>query len=776
MNIFENINVVDSLLKDRKSIYMVGTAGCGKSSVINRLADLGYSSATMLTPTNILKNGHTERFSSNGIELSVHTYSSAIESVKRGKIDYDSDIKHSTLNSDIFILDEIFAVDVRLLKAAIKHAIGLGAPMILLGDEKQTTRHSRESGSVLLGGIDGFEYTESLRGDEVNRNLINGLYAGVQEGEISANKLAELIGNLGGTVKYGLPEANTGRIGYTRNAVSRTLIDLYGNTHALTFNGKVTYTSTGELSKSFREAVCTSQDVKDMISAVTGISVPVGVPSNHWSHITCIGCENDMGNPYHLVLVNGDMLNLSAAYTLLSRQKSVYDLTVHIVNRDDIGDTLYKSYVSLDTKEGVKRVVKTQYYAKSTKEELGIPVDIVNTVITVSSKEMIRLLSLVTIPYFKGTEVIYLDDGVSIRVSFDGDTVEEWVKKSRLTTLDDFLKDNLGVSIEKDSVPEDMTAHVIGEVLRKAPELVCDCTLLNMIGNKAIDVKDLCNARIKYVRDDCNEVNLISDDIDLENVSLPDDITSYILDLKASYWQILAEYSNFIGYGMVVKHNPSMPITYWLCSHDNNVFILNNKLIDMYKSLGVGIIKVFPLASRTGTLSTVIDDDLKEHIHYRRQVSFGKERMNIWGTLMKPRFETAEIVSKSGTEKVIKDNGTKSSLWTAMVDIVSIQNMLTYCIAKHIGGNVKVKADSVFYETNVELPGVLFDVLVTPDVTITETKGYDTISVLDKCDKIVYRLECYVERYCDGKKTNKNDKRKKVIKLREKIGELKGEV
>ena len=173
---------IKSKLSSRCSFYLEGVAGCGKSSCLWLMKEHDITSVLMLAPTNQLVLRHRERFSDAVEHFEAATYASTIEKVKRGKIEYEADIKTLKTNAEYIVLDEVFATDYKLIKAVLEQAKLLNIPVILLGDYNQSTRHSRTSREYVFKGLDGLTIDESLRGTESNRGLINGVYQAMQAG------------------------------------------------------------------------------------------------------------------------------------------------------------------------------------------------------------------------------------------------------------------------------------------------------------------------------------------------------------------------------------------------------------------------------------------------------------------------------------------------------------------------------------------------------------------------------------------------------------------
>ena len=84
---------IKAKLASRSSFYLEGVAGCGKSSCLWLMREQGIESVLMLAPTNQLVLRHRERFSDAVDTFEAATYASTIEKVKRGKVEYEADIK-----------------------------------------------------------------------------------------------------------------------------------------------------------------------------------------------------------------------------------------------------------------------------------------------------------------------------------------------------------------------------------------------------------------------------------------------------------------------------------------------------------------------------------------------------------------------------------------------------------------------------------------------------------------------------------------------------------
>ena len=296
---------IKSKLASRSSFYLEGVAGCGKSSCLWLMREQGIESVLMLAPTNQLVLRHRERFSDAVDNFEAATYASTIEKVKRGKVEYDADIKTLKTNAEYIVLDEVFATDYKLIKAVLEQAKLLNIPVILLGDYHQSTRHSRVSREYVFRDFDGYVIDESVRGTESNRGLINGFYQALQDGRdlISTSDIATLIHHCGGKIVEGYPTTTKNTyFGYTKNAVQDELIKRLEFTEKI-FSGKVRYREPrkGEeieydedgkpkkkLSKKWENAPIVSQERKELLSRLSGIEVPFATPRQLISHITCI--------------------------------------------------------------------------------------------------------------------------------------------------------------------------------------------------------------------------------------------------------------------------------------------------------------------------------------------------------------------------------------------------------------------------------------------------------------------------------------------------------
>ena len=793
MNKFDIDKDMDKALINKEDVSCTGVAGCAKSSKVRELHNLNYNSATILTPTNALKEMHEARFGNCGFKLNVSTYASALESIDRNKNkdDYQGILKrNSSLTSEIFILDEIYATEKRLIVAAIKHAKSIGSNVLLLGDSRQSTRHERKSLDDILKTTTHFELDESLRGTEKNRRFINYLYAYTGEhSKISTSDLVKLAEAYGIKVVSELPTYSVDEhyYGYVANPVGRTLSKIVKPTRMI-YSGKVTKTTkldakgNNKLSKKFLEAAMVTQDKKVMMTSTTGIEVPVGVPANFLTHIVCIGLEIEV--PYHVTLCAGDEIDTTWIYTLLSRQTDLDLLTLHIVDRYAIEEPYFRKHSYLEVINEDRKKVKIPVTATisavtSTKEKLGLPKYLQSMQIEVSGKEFKRLLVLTEQKYLlSSTRYINLDDDVSITQGFRKGTIEEELKT---LNVEMFMKEQLGIKKEfdkdADKPKSDMTKTVIGEIGRKASGIFCDPTELNFLNGKFFDIKQcrplLINQEKAII--ECTTLeDLLSNEIDLNEIKslsdFGDEVLKSVIDFKASYYQVITEYAMFIGYGDLVAYNKNLKVHYWLCKYNNNYYLINSLILAVYEKAKINITKIKPLASRAQSLDEVMLDDLKAEIHYTRQVRFDKSRLNMWGMFASPRYNIDTIVTPKGNEDVIRDIKEKSSLYVLLHDVISTQNMLLYFLATKQPDILDMGTDCIKCDTP-NIPEFIFDDIKCPDLVIKSGNNNQIKEVITYAPKTKASLEHKLKLLTDGKAPSRQNTLK-VKKLKAAIQNL----
>ena len=718
---------IKAKLASRSSFYLEGVAGCGKSSCLWLMREQGIESVLMLAPTNQLVLRHQERFSDAVDNFEAATYASTIEKVKRGKIEYEADIKTLKTNAEYIVLDEVFATDYKLIKAVLEQAKLLNIPVILLGDYHQSTRHSRVSREYLFRDLDGYVIDESLRGTESNRGLINGFYQALQSGLdlISTSDIATLIHHCGGKIVEGYPTSTENTyFGYTKNAVQDELIKRLTFTEKI-FSGKVEYRKDGSLSKKWENAPIVSQERKELLSRLSGIEVPFATPRQLISHITCIGVELPERCEYAVVLEKDTKVLLSNIYTLLSRQLDPSQITVYLIDR--VSDLIDRIPSSLQTVEGDKLAVLEPIFSVSVEPELvGLKPDDKLSIYTNYSSFNKTLKSL-PVSYMPGITRMIVAGKSTIRVGgADAHDLQDAIAQARALQF----MEQMGLDIEKpETTPQPMVRQVLGEVAQYLPGLVCNPLKLFKLGDTFINHKNLSQSVSIEVEQQQQEVHeevaastddLMSTTADdfLENPNTDYNYVGpavYEFDLMASYWQILAQYPEYIGYGDLTDYSEDAELTYYLASLNDRKYLLNSKVIEAYSRLGIEFDALAPLASRqvVGTMP----DEAKQLIYRSRYIRFDKSRLVQWGDLKTPLLQEAQYVRGEEAQKIIINRGQDAGAYCLLIDILAVQSLLVNIVKLQTGGQVVVDGVKSEKPISVSFP----DWIRTPDYRITKS-------------------------------------------------------
>lgn len=717
---------IKAKLASRSSFYLEGVAGCGKSSCLWLMCEQGITSVLMLAPTNQLVLRHRERFSDAVDNFEAATYASTIEKVKRGKIEYDADIKTLKTDAEYIVLDEVFATDYKLIKAVLEQAKLLNIPVILLGDYHQSTRHSRTSREYIFKGLDGLTIDESSRGTDSNRGLINGFYQAMQAGLdlISTSDIATLIHHCGGKIVEGYPTtAENTYFGYTKNAVQDELIKRLKFTEKI-FSGKVSYKKDGSLSKKWDNAPIVSQERKELLSRLSGIEVPFATPRQLISHITCIGVELPEHCEYAVVLEKDAKVLLSNIYTLLSRQLDPSQITVYLIDR--VVDLIDRIPSTLQTAEGDKLAVLEPIFSVSIEPELvGLKSDDKLSIYTNYSSFNKTLKSL-PVSYMPGITRMIVAGKSTIRVGgADAQDLKDAIAQAKALQF----MEQMGIDIEKpETTPQPMVRQVLGEVAQYLPGLVCNPLKLFKLGDTFINHKHLSQA-VSLEVEQQQEVHeeaaasiddLLSITVDafLENPNTDYNHVGsavYEFDLMASYWQILAQYPEYIGYGDLTEYSADAELTYYLASLNGRSYLLNSQVIDAYNKLGIDFDSLAPLASRkvVGTMP----DEAKQLIYRSRYIRFDKSRLVQWGDLKTPLLQEAQYVRGEEAQKIIINRGQDAGAYCLLIDILAVQSLLVNIVKLQTGGQIVVDGVKSENPITVSFP----DWIRTPDYRITKS-------------------------------------------------------
>lgn len=717
---------IKAKLASRSSFFLEGVAGCGKSSCLWLMKEHGITSVLMLAPTNQLVLRHQERFSDAVDNFEVATYASTIEKVKRGKIEYEADIKTLKTNAEYIVLDEVFATDYKLIKAVLEQAKLLNIPVILLGDYHQSTRHSRTSREYIFRDLEGYVIDESVRGTESNRGLINGFYQALQSGLdlISTSDIATLIHHCGGKIVDGFPTITKDTyFGYTKNAVQDELIKRLTFSEKI-FSGKVGYKKDGSLSKKWEQAPVVSQERKELLSRLSGIEVPFATPRQLISHITCIGVELPERCEYAVVLEKDAKVLLSNIYTLLSRQLDPSQITVYLIDR--VAGLIDRIPSSLQTIEGDKLAVLEPIFSVSVEPELvGLTSDDKLSIYTNYSSFSKTLKSL-PVSYMPGITRMIVAGKSTIRVGgVDAKDLQDAIAQAKALQF----MEQMGIDIEKpETPPQPMVRQVLGEVAQYLPGLVCNPLKLFKLGDTFINHKHLSQAvslEVEQQQEVHEEVaasidDLLSTTVDdfLENPNTDYNHVGpavYEFDLMASYWQILAQYPEYIGYGDLTEYSEDAELTYYLASLNDRKYLLNSKVIEAYTKLGVEFDALAPLASRqvVGTMP----DEAKQLIYRSRYIRFDKSRLVQWGDLKTPLLQEAQYVRGEEAQKIIINRGQDAGAYCLLIDILAVQSLLVNIVKLQTGGQIVVDGVKSEKPISVSFPSWIR----TPDYRTTKS-------------------------------------------------------
>lgn len=798
MKIFDVVDGIKENLINRTSQYITGVAGCAKSMSVTYLRECGYKHAALLTPTQQLRQGHMKRFSNVVDDLKILTYSSVVESANHNSIEYDGEYKRINLFPEIFIFDEVFGTEPHLVARVKAHAENYGIPYIMLGDYWQSTRFVPVPPKKMLAGLEGYTLDESLRGDTKNRNMINGFYSAFTVGieEIKATDLASLVRSMGGKVVFDLPCNPSAQYGYVCNKVARYIMDNVSFKDKI-FTGKVKTKKDKEgnevFSKKWENAPIVSQDIKEMIAKISGIKVPIATPKNCWTAITCIGCEVDADTQYILVFHASEKISLKDAYTLLSRQKTLNNLTVCILDDLVLGSTYYgdKNIIKVANPETLQEkaypVVAPMRSVRCTGSDIGFDYNIEpKTRINVDNKFFKELLVKSGKMYTSETKVIYIENA-SIRPTGVYTDFKTWYKDYKKQAVLDFIAE-FSPSLKETVAEEDAEKYpinhvpdILGELMQSIPGLVCDPTSMQLIHGTFLPHKGITDS---IVDTDYGKIVDLSDVNAAPVTSTELNRTIYELDLKSSYWQMLAEYPQYIGYGEMIPYDKEAPISYYLCNHNGRKFILNSLLWAEYKKLGIEIDYV-PLASRKEILGDKMNNSLKAHIHWSRQVRFAKESLVVFSIYNKPRFVFGKRFFGEDKKDCIIDYKQESSLYCMMQDILGIQYLIMTAIAMNSPVPCRIEVDAIKSDKPLDYKNLLPDWLPVPDYTITTKTMPATFSdyVFNADRRIITEEKDYAPRTIAGLRTKlaelKKDKKpsystKTIRAIEAKISQLGG--
>ena len=630
MFIFDIKDQIIADLVDKKRVLLQGIAGAGKSITVETLKTMG--NVVMLTPKNALKYSHEARFN-----VPCYTYDSAVRSPNRTSLSYDYTNKQYTTDSiDFLILDEVFSVAPALLYDVLRQAT---CPVLMLGDEFQTSRDLPPD----ISADKVYTIDKSLRGTDANRAFIESLYALAQEyNTCYTNNIIKLLDKHNINWEYGLPEDKGQYIGYTYNSVSEYMLFTYKNVEReKIISGKHTALDA-------ERAPIVGQAQRELIQKVVGNDIKFAHPKSHVSHITCIGVE--ISGKYDVCLPVNNPTDTKALYTLLSRQNNLGNLTVYLYDTKILPEHTYKTFEN--SVSGIA-VVPEQHFITSTKSKMLLNSDIHDTTIGVPISMWEETLKQADPNALTSICAIYCDDGVKL------------VPEYR-------TKDN------DDDTKSDVTAQCVAELLRFAPDLACDPTYLQVRRFKK-------NSMAEY--DEKPTIGCYSSSMarPLTYMQNPDDEEiGQVADIKAAYWQILANYGHYIGTGPMYKYDPEKPMKHLYgianLKGSNEIMYINNHYYDYDQRTTQRIDYVNWYAMRPNTLQ--LTREQIEHIHYTRQVRFEKSRLNKWGLWNKPRYMNSQTVSD---HNVVVDNGKSSALYAMIIDIQNAQAILTSVLAEKYG-------------------------------------------------------------------------------------------
>ena len=631
MFIFDIKDQIIADLVDKKRVLLQGIAGAGKSITVNALKEMG--NVVMLTPKNALKYSHENRFN-----VPCYTYDSAVRSPNKTSLSYDYENKqYTTDNIDFLILDEVFSVSPALLYDVLRQAT---CPVLMLGDEYQTSRDLPPE----ISADKVYTVDKSLRGTDENRAFIEIMYNLAKSyNSCHVAKLIKIMDENNINWEYGFPVDNGQYIGYTYNSVSEYMLSKYKNVpREKIISGKHTALDA-------ERAPIVGQAQRELIQKVVGNDIKFAHPKSHVSHITCIGVE--ISGKYDVCLPAKHSTDTRALYTLLSRQNDLKNLTVYLYDFDSLPEHTFKTF---QNSEKGRPVLPNQYFLTSTKDHMLIDKNVCDTTIGISISSWQEVLKQADPNALISIGAIYCEDGVKL--------VPEYK-----------VKDN------KDNTQKgDVTAQVVAELLRFEPNLVCDPTYLQVRRFKK-------NSASEYDENPtigCYSNNMAKPLTYMQNPD--DDEIGQVADIKASYWQILANYGQYIGVGPMYKYDPEKPMKHLYgvanLKGSNELMLINNHYYNYDQLTNKRIVCVNWYAMRPNTLQ--LTDEQIEHIHYTRQVRFEKSRLNKWGLWNKPRYVNSKTVSD---HNVVVDNGKSSALYAMIIDIQNAQAILTSVLAEKYG-------------------------------------------------------------------------------------------
>ncbi len=205
-----------------------------------------------------------------------------------------------------------------------------------------------------------------------------------------------------------------------------------------------------------------------------------------------------------------------------------------------------------------------------------------------------------------------------------------------------------------------------------------------------------------------------------------------------SYWQILAQYPEYIGYGDLTEYSADAELTYYIANLNGNEYLLNSRVIEAYNRLGVDFDTLVPLASRKA-LGTM-PDEAKQLIYRSRYIRFDKPRLVQWGDLKTPMLQEAQYVRGEEAQKIIINRGQDAGAYCLLIDIMAIQSLLVNIVKLQNGGKINVDGVKTERPISVNFP----DWIRTPDYRIykyytlndeivketVEARGYGIMEVM----------------------------------------------
>lgn len=794
MNINDLDKVTDELLKNRESQAIIGIAGGAKSSVLLKLSKFGYSHPAIYVPYAKLLNGHTDRFkgvlSKQGVDLIVKTYASGFEKQIFGKGHgykaYPKPCSERDI-ADIIIFDEVFAMDRKLIKRAIKDVTDAGIPYIIMGDPYQSHREDKvipmkvKDITVRVSEVD-----QSFRGEQAKNGnfteaglncirIIETLYQVAKQGlTLTYQQLAQLVYSNGGTVDKSLP-IDDGQcvIGFIANAISDYYIATSGAEYKKEFVGKVEYTQKGELAKKFRDAPVVSQAKANQIRSFS--DEVVATPATHMNANNCIGMEVKIGTDYHLIITTNVPYDRNAIYTLFSRMKTTDRLHLHILDE----------LPTLTQFREIKSINKCKVYDKihwcsSTLAELGLPESYRYQEIKVSPSLYKALEKKVTKPYMRGLDRIFVEGDTTFIKDRLG---TELIKRKKYKTVDG---KNVLLSIEETDVvvyedefswyviPNDPTllvypkfdgeakekikskaSQVLAEIAKQAPDILYDPTetlLAECTEDVPVDINGEIVIRQHKVKTliqstelpikpnfalSTVDVDILSESIELDTVLIPDENpTKYAIDFAASYWQQMVVNSFAIPCGMVIPFDRTAPISKFNAIINGTSRTVTTPILVAYGEKGCKIENVIPLCSYTKVFEPT--DEIKEHIYKRRHIDFSKEEMNVFGAQERSRFKEYTMVIPehkddkgriipAKQEVVYVDEKETACLFGFIEDIKQIQALLTFLIAQAQNGKTEYGTDCIISDKPIIIPNDLPQGFRVQDYTLKEYVGVELV-------------------------------------------------